>query len=417
MSPKRPESGPAAYLRAFARQFRDRLIEARCPQVAGSLAFTTLLALVPLLTVGLIVFASLPAFKDVSATLQDFLLQNLLPATAGKIIATYAVQFSQKATNLTVIGTTFVVVTAVMLVLTIDRAFNQIWAVSHRRPLLTRLSMYWVGLTVGPMALAVVLALIGQIASMSLGLVDAADHWFRPAMARATTLFVLATLFTIIYIVLPNRPVRFVHAAFGGILAAILLSLLQRLFALYLTQFPTYTLIYGTFAALPTFLLWLYLSWLVVLVCAVVVAVLPEVGLRGSPRQAFPGDQLLAALQLLAHLSEAQRSGATPSIEMLASETGLGLSRSSHLLEEMHQAGWVVTSDAGNWLLAIRCSELKLRDLLQGLLLSPRGLAESDEALGLALAHRLEQLHGPFDEPLSELIDEARQAPQRPQIG
>ncbi len=416
MSPNRPESGPTAYLRAFARQFRDRLIEARCPQVAGSLAFTTLLALVPLLTVGLIVFASLPAFKDVSATLQDFLLQNLLPATAGKIIATYAVQFSQKATNLTVIGTTFVVVTAVMLVLTIDRAFNQIWAVSHRRPLLARLSMYWVGLTVGPMALAVVLALIGQIASMSFGLIDVADQWFRPAMARATTLLVLAALFTIIYIVLPNRPVRFVHAAFGGILAALLLSLLQRLFALYLTQFPTYTLIYGTFAALPTFLLWLYLSWLVVLVCAVVVAVLPEVGLRGKHRF-FAGDRMLAALQLLAHLSEAQRSGSTPSIETLASETGLGLSRSSQLLEEMHQAGWVVTSDAGNWLLAIRCSELTLRDLLQRLLLSPRDLDASGEPLGRALAHRLGQLHGPLDEPLSELIDEARQASQRAQMG
>ena len=412
-----PDSGLAAYLQAFAVQFRDRLISARCPQVAASLAFTTLLALVPLLTIGLIVFASLPGFADIAETLQNFLLQNLLPATAGKIIATYAVQFSQKATNLTLIGTSIVVITAVMLVLTIDRAFNQIWAVSHRRPLLARLSMYWVGLTIGPMALAAVLALIGHVASLSFGLVSAPDHWGRAAYARGTTLLVLAALFTLMYVGLPNRPVRFAHAALGGALAATLLTLLQRVFALYLTQFPTYTLIYGTFAALPTFLFWLYLSWLVVLVCAVVVAVLPEVSLRGHHRASFAGDQLLGAMQLLESLSDAQRIGATPSIETLASETGLGLARTSRLLEDMLQAGWVVTSDTGNWLLAIRCSELRLRDLLEGLCLSPKGLIDSRHPLGMALARRLARLHGPFDDPVSELLSEPADRTRNNQIG
>ena len=412
-----PDSGLAAYLQAFAVQFRDRLIDARCPQVAASLAFTTLLAMVPLLTVGLIVFASLPRFAEISETLQNFLLQNLLPATAGKIIATYAVQFSQKATNLTLIGTSIVVVTAVLLVLTIDRAFNQIWAVSHRRPLLARLSMYWVGLTIGPMALAAVLALIGHVASLSFGLISAPDHWARAAYARGTTLLVMAALFTLMYVGLPNRPVRFAHAALGGALAATLLTLLQRLFALYLTQFPTYTLIYGTFAALPTFLLWLYLSWLVVLVCAVVVAVLPEVSLRGYPRANFVGSQLLGAMQLLYALSEAQRVGATPSIESLAQQTGLGLARASRLLEDMLQAGWVVTSDTGNWLLAIRCSELRLRDLLEGLCLSPQGLVDSGHPLGMALANRLAQLHGPFDDPVSELLLDATDRSGDDQIG
>lgn len=410
----RPESGALAYLAAFQRQFRERLISARCPQVAGSLAFTTLLALVPLLTVALIVFGSLPGFAGISEALKSFLLQNLLPATAGKIIATYAVQFSQKATNLTLIGTSIVIVTAVMLILTIDRAFNQIWAVAHPRRMLARLSMYWVGLTLGPMALAAVVALLGQIASLSLGLVASPEQWFRTAVARATTLIVLSVVFSLMYLGLPNRPVRASHAIFGGVLAALLLTLLQRLFALYLAKFPTYALIYGTFAALPTFLLWLYLSWMAVLVAAVVVAVLPEVSARGTPARGYAGEHVLGTLQLLDELDAAQAAGHTPSVEALAARTGLGLARTATLLEEMVRAGWVVSSDAGHWLLSVRCDEIPLRRLLETLCISPSGLRAGKHPLGTALADRLDRLQGPWDEPVSSLLAAAREPPAGP---
>ena len=133
--------------------------------------------------------------------------------------------------------------------------------------------------------------------------------------------------------------------------------------------------------------------------------------------KSFAGDQLLGAMQLLESLSDAQRIGATPSIETLASETGLGLARTSRLLEDMLQAGWVVTSDTGNWLLAIRCSELRLRDLLEGLCLSPKGLIDSRHPLGMALARRLARLHGPFDDPVSELLSEPADRTRNNQIG
>jgi len=410
MSPPGLDSGLPAYLRAFGLKFRDRLIESRCPQVAASLAFTTLLALVPLLTVGLILFASLPGFANIAESLQTFLMQNLLPATAGKIIATYAVQFTQKATNLTLIGTSIVIVTAVMLVLTIDKAFNQIWAVAHRRPLLARLSMYWVGLTIGPMVLAVAVALLGQIASLSLGLIGKSDPWFHTALARGTAVGVLAALFTLLYMALPNRPVKLRHALAGGLLAAALLSLLQRLFAIYLAQFPTYTLIYGTFAALPTFLLWLYLSWLVVLVCAVAVAVLPETSLRGVVRQPFAGEHILGALQLLDCLDDAQRSGRTPEIEALAKTSGLGLARTADLLESMLRAGWVANADSGGWLLTIRCDALPLGELRRKLALSPAGLSATGDPIALALAERLGRLQGPMEDSVADMLAEARRA-------
>ena len=410
----RPASGALAHLKAFFVKLRERLIVARCPQVAASLAFTTLLALVPLLTIGLIVVGSLPAFSSVYDALRTFLLENLLPDKAGQIIATYAAQFSQNATNLTLIGTTIVIVTAVMLILTIDRAFNQIWAVAHPRRMLARLSIYWVGLTIGPMALATVVALLGQVATLSLGLVSAPDQWMRTVVARASTVAVLSVVFSLMYLGLPNRPVRATHALLGGVLAALLLGLLQRLFALYLTSFPTYTLVYGTFAALPIFLLWLYLSWLAVLVGAAVVAVLPEVEIRDADcSDAFAGDRLLGALQLMEALSEAQRTGRTPSIEALTQETGLGLARTAELLEDLVRVGWAVTTDQGLWLLTIRCEDIRLRDLLETLCLSPRGLRGSRLPLGHALAARLDKLHGPLDEPVSALLADAR----RNQIG
>lgn len=409
-----PEAGVVQYLWAFFLQLRDRLILARCPQVAASLAFTTLLALVPLLMIGLVVFSSVPAFSGIFDSLKIFLLQNLLPEKAGQIIATYALQFSQNATRLTLIGTSIVVVTAVVLIMTIDRAFNQIWAVAHPRRLLARLSIYWVSLTIGPMALAAVVALLGQLAALSLGLLPAPEQWLRTGLARATTLLVLSALFSLMYLGLPNRPVRIAHAVLGGLLAALLLTLLQRLLALYLASFPTYTLVYGTFAALPIFLLWLYLSWLAVLVGAAIVAVLPDVALRGRPRPPFAGNRLLGALQLIDALAAAQARAVTPHIEALARSTDLGLAETSTLLEDLVQAGWVASTESGRWVLTTRSEDLRLHQLVEALCISPDGLRNSRHALGMALATHVEKLRTTLGDPVSALLAEARKTTAKP---
>ena len=155
-------------LRVVRQRFRD----GRCAQVAGSLAFTTLLSLVPFITLVAVVLSKFPQSAQLDAALRGFLLDNLLPEKAGKVIATYAFQFSQKATNLTIVGALVLVVTAVMLMRMIDTVINQIWMVRSRRPWATRLAAYWVALSFGPILLAGGVFLATAMLSMSLDIVN-----------------------------------------------------------------------------------------------------------------------------------------------------------------------------------------------------------------------------------------------------
>ncbi|PKO49504.1 MAG: hypothetical protein CVU28_16080, partial [Betaproteobacteria bacterium HGW-Betaproteobacteria-21] len=139
--------------RDFAALFAERFGATRCPQVASSLAFTTLLALVPLITVTISMFGNMPGMDEIGASLKTFLLQNLLPDRAGQIITTYAIQFSQKAARLTLIGTILLAITALLLLATIERVFNHIWGVRKPRRMLLRITVYWFVLTLGPVVL------------------------------------------------------------------------------------------------------------------------------------------------------------------------------------------------------------------------------------------------------------------------
>lgn len=391
-------------LLGFARLLRDRMVAARCPQVASSLAFTTLLSLVPLLTVGLVMFGRLPGVQGIGDALRGFMLDTLLPEKAGQIIATYAFQFSQKAANLTLIGLLLVIVTAVMLMLTIDKAFNQIWAVAHPRPLLSRLTIYWVGLTLGPLALAAGIVASTQLLSLSLGLISEAQ-WLRNASLRVMTLLLLAAVFSLMYRGLPNRPVKVSHAIMGGAFSAVALAGMQRVFGAYIGHFTTYTLIYGTFAALPIFLLWLYLSWLIILVGATIVAVLPDAAFNVSNRPRFPGDEFLDSLQVLARLHLAQQHAETPETGHIALDTGLSLADTEARLEDLNHAGWVANTDRLGWVLTIRCEDIPLGRALRALTISPQGLRANGGPLGHALAERLEQLaNDPKEDSLASLL-------------
>lgn len=401
MIPAPPPDAPLQQLLGFARLLRDRMVAARCPQVASSLAFTTLLSLVPLLTVGLVIFGHMPGVQGISDALRSFMLDTLLPEKAGQIIATYAFQFSQKAANLTLIGTLLVVVTALMLMLTIDKAFNQIWAVAHPRPLLSRLTIYWVGLTLGPLALAAGIFASSQLLSFSLGLISEAQ-WLHAASLRVMTLLLLAAVFSLMYHGLPNRPVRVAHAIMGGVFSAVALAGMQRLFGAYIGHFTAYTLIYGTFAALPIFLLWLYLSWLIVLIGAAIVAVLPDAAFNISNRDRFPGDALLDSLQVMARLRVAQQRGETPETGQIANDTGLSLADTEARLEDLNLAGWVANTDRLGWVLTIRCENVRLGQVLQALSVSPKGLRSRGGQLGPALAERIERL---ADDPLADSLD------------
>ena len=251
-----------------------RFNEDRCMQIASSLTFTSLLAIVPVVTVAVTVIAAFPFFAQLTAALQVFILQNLMPASA-EAVASYTQQFSTNAEKLTAVGIAFLVLTAIMLLLTIDRAFNHIWRVRKPRPVVQRWLVYSAVITAGPVLIGASLTLTSWLVGEAVGLVSGLPG---AGVALLTVVpFVLTSLaLALLYAAMPNRRVALGDAAAGGFLAGISFELMKRAFALYISYFPTYTVVYGAFATFPLFLMWIYLSWLVVISGAVFVASLPE---------------------------------------------------------------------------------------------------------------------------------------------
>lgn len=244
-------------------------------QTAAALAFVTLLGLVPMLVVAAAVLEQLPYGVRLIDALQKFLMTTLLPEKAGAVIAKYLAQFAHRAERLTWIGLFALATTAVMQMLTIEHSFNALWRVKRSRPWHKRVLLHFVALAAGPLAFGAALASITYLAGVSFGYFDE-PRWLRMAYAQLMPVFLLAALFTVLYWAVPNRPVAWRHAATAGGLAALAFFGMQRLFALYVVKFPTYTEIYGVFSALPIFLVWLHLSWAIILLGALIAAELPH---------------------------------------------------------------------------------------------------------------------------------------------
>ncbi len=260
-------------LQLFVRVARRFRIE-RCVQVAASLSFSTLIGLVPLIAMSLVVVMYMPFAADMVAAMEKFLLANLLPDKTGKVIAKYIEQFANKTNRLTWFGGAILAATALMQMLTIEQTFNSIWRVKTKRPLLRRLGMHLLALLLGPLLFGGGLVGIGYLAGISFGLVNE-PPWLNAMFFRMLPLLAMTALFALLYQVVPNRSVSKWHALIGGVFAMIGFSVMQRLFSAYVANFPAYRVVYGAFSAIPIFLVWLHLSWSVVLVGALIVAELP----------------------------------------------------------------------------------------------------------------------------------------------
>ncbi|MDR3212999.1 MAG: YihY family inner membrane protein [Azoarcus sp.] len=394
-------------LRDFVVLFRERFIATRCTQVAGSLAYTTMLALVPFITVTIAVFGSLPGMDAIGASLKVFLLENLLPDKAGNIITTYALEFSEKAARLTLIGIAMLAVTSLMLLATIERVFNHIWGVRQPRPLLLRITVYWFILTLGPVIIGGSIVATGYLVSVSMQWSPGLG-WLDALSARVLPPLLLSVLFVFLYFAVPNHKVRFTHALVGGLGAATTFFLMQRAFAVFIARFPSYTLIYGTFAALPIFLVWLYLSWLVVLLGALVTATLPAFAERRRVVPAFPGCEAWAAVTMLEQLARAQSDGHPVGFSALRERAPLSEYNAEDILGKLAEADWVSRTDNGDWVLIRAPAQIPLAEIVRRFALDvgawkqAAGLAE-EEASENDLVHRLEEALRLGDKTLAEL--------------
>ncbi len=259
----------------FINRLPERFGERRYFRVASALAFTTLLALVPLLTVVFSTLSLFPVFESWSGSIEGFIYKNFVPQL-GDQIQTYLHDFSSKAGQLTVWGLIFLLVSTLTLLATIEDVFNDIWNVDSGRPWGQRLLVYWAMLTLGPILIAVSLSISSYFLSMAAFSDASVLAGLRTTLFRALPFILELAAFVLFFSMVPNCDVKIRHALAGGLVATIMFELAKYGFGLYLLHFNSYQLIYGAVAVLPIFLVWVYLSWLVVLIGATVAAALGD---------------------------------------------------------------------------------------------------------------------------------------------
>jgi membrane protein len=361
-------------LRTLWHRFR----EVRLGMTASSLTFTTVLALVPLFTLGLAIFTAFPIFAQVQEQLQRWLIESLVPESISRQVLGSLTQFSRKASRLGLVGLIAVVATSLALLVTIDRTLGQIWRVSRQRPWGQRVLIYWAGITLGPLLLGGSLAISSYLFT---GYLSGLGDWLPVSVRNLLDLVefcLLVACVTGLYYYLPNTRVDWRHALTGGVVVAVGLELAKKVLALYLAQMPTYSAIYGAFSAVPILLVWIYVAWVVVLLGAVVTASLPEIG-RQSKRQADgPGWSFRLSLEVLRSLSLA-RSSSPQGLRMsqLADELHIEQRHAQLVLETLLELKWVGRLEQSNtkldsaWVLLVDMANTNLEPLVQKLCLHP----------------------------------------------
>jgi membrane protein len=268
--------------RQTAHTLRARFREDQMGLTAGSLTFTTSIALVPFLTVALAVFTAFPMFSKLQGALQAWLVQSLIPDNIARQVLGYLTLFSKQANKLGGAGLGVLLVTAIALIFTIDRTLNNIWRVKKLRPFTQRVLIYWAAITLGPVLMGASLALTSYVVSASTGIVGMSGP--LKLVITAFQFLLVAGGMASLYRYVPNTYVKWSHAWAGGIFVAVGIELAKKALTLYLTGVPTYSLIYGAFATLPILLVWIYVAWVVVLMGAVIAAYLPSL-LAGVARR------------------------------------------------------------------------------------------------------------------------------------
>jgi len=381
-----------------------RFKEERCFQLCGSLTFTTLLALVPLITIMLTVVTAFPVFNDIVATLRSFATVNLVPEASSNLISIYMQQFSDNAARLTALGIVLLAVTSIMLMLTIDRAFNTIWRVKRPRPLIQRVLIYWSVLTIGPLLVGGSLSLTSWLVTQSMGLGKQAPE-LTIAVLKLVPLMLTSVAFGFLYRTVPNRQVTVLDAAVGGIIAAFAFEAMKIGFGHFLAEIATYKLVYGTFASLPIFLMWIYLSWVVVVFASVITAVLPYWRTGGVLLKQPPGAQFVEAVEILKMLCRAYVDGRVLNLQQLRMAVKLSWEDAETILDKLVAAGWVAKLQGNGWVLARDAGAIRVGDVFR-MFVFGRDAADvsEDSTLRRLVSSIAGNVDGELDFSLKELL-------------
>ncbi len=346
-------------LKCLARHVWQHFREDRCFEEAASLGYTSLLAMVPLLAVIFGIVAAFPVFADWSANLKSFIFSNFMPS-ASEQLENYLQTFLASVSSLTLPGTVFLIITALLLMFRIEVAFNRIWRVDRSRTLTNRVVMYWAVLTLGPLLIGSAIALSAQ--SFINPILE--QNEFAPVWHRLGALLLSWTVFTLIFYLVPHRPVMFRHALVGALLSTLLYELAKLGFVAYISN-ANYAVIYGALATIPIFLFWLYLVWVVVLLGASLAASLTTYDDTERARGEWPESRNFQLLfRVVGHLWHAQLEGGKLSdTQLLAMQPKAGDRQLQGLLHDLETSRIVARDDEGEWRLARDLHELSFADL------------------------------------------------------
>ena len=354
-----------------------RIGSSQLTQVAGSLTFTTVLALVPMLTIALAIFTAFPLFNSYRLALESYFIQSLMPKAIANNILGYLTQFSTKASRLSAVGAVALIVTSITMLATIDQVFNQIWNCRKKRSWVKRILVYWAMITLAPLLIGVSLTVTSYLFAVTSDAVNGVHS--AKILSTAASIILTTGAFTLLYMLIPNRPIDWHDAAWGGLVAGVLFEIAKRSFAAFVVHIPTYTVVYGALAVVPIFLLWIYLSWLITLFGAVLAASLPIVKFERWWHVPQPGSLFVDALLVLEVLLKARNLSAQASLSRLEirNATRLGFDEIDDLLNHMVKAGWVaeVVSEqvipswrrqlpgSDRWILLANPCQLKMADI------------------------------------------------------
>jgi membrane protein len=387
------------------RRLVTRFFADRCMVTAAELSFVTALAFVPALAVIIPILAMFPAFQDVTQRLLDFAFQAFVPE-ASHLLTAEATKIAKKATQLSPMGVVFLVITVLLTMERVEETLNQIWGVKRPRRLTSRLPVYWTVLTVGPLLLATGLLTSSYVASLPFLRTTIGYQGLEAWWMRVLPIVTSAAVFFLLYWLVPHRRVPWKAAAIAAIVAALLFQAALAGFTLYFRVMPTYQALYGAVAAIPVFLVWVYISWNVTLLAAELsfcLAVPP----RDRELREATGIDFLHAVTLLRLLLRAQRTGRPLEVELLdAHADELPQDRRAPVLTWLEQDGLATRTSEGDYVATRNLDEVTLADVwnvVGGPLPDPNGAWVEIVPGGPELADALARARERAATPLSEL--------------
>ena len=382
-------------LRAFVQNLSDfpwgstvsnlrvRFREDRLGQTAGSLTFTTTIALVPLITVGLAVFSAFPMFGKLLLLVQRWLIESLVPESISRQVLGYLTQFAGQANRLGSIGLVVLFGTALALILTIDRTLNAIWRVRQTRRLAQRMLIYWSGMTLAPLLLGASVTMTSYAVSASKGLVGGMPGSIG-FLLDSVQFVILSAGTAALYYYVPNTTGKWSHAWAGGLFVSAAMEIAKKLLVLYLAQVPTYSVIYGTFATVPILLVWIYLAWVIVLLGAVITAYLPSLRSGVVRHDLGAGGRFQLALESLQFLHRARATVAKGlTVSQLTRMLQVSHLSTESALEALVELDWVARLDdsadqvEARYVLLANTETTRVEPLMQSLLLHRTASTES----------------------------------------